>query len=307
MNRKTYLITLIAIGVISVALIVTNAIWAYIDWIWVFVIAMLGYMFIRYRVSGPIQMFSTKFNMMVDYDLDVEGAEAMAETAFNNAPTKGVGTLYQMYLGMAKYYVGKYEEAIRIFHLIELKRLNPVYHVLVFAYTAYAAFELNDMDEFNQSLQRIKDIQPRITPKYRPFAASYVELLEAFANIDVSLDQYKEIIEKHFSRQDGYPSTELIYHYRMALYYEKINDTLEMDKHLAFVIANGKNHHTAQRAKDKFHNLVKIEDFVKKADEVNVMDAEVSEKDEPLAIETDESEPDNDAEPSANEDDGQDD
>lgn len=282
MNRKSYLITLIAIGVVSVALIVTNAIWLYMDWIWIFVIAMLGYMFMRYRVSGPIQLFSTKFNMMVDYDLDVEGAEAMAEKAFENAPTKGIGTLYQMYLGMAKYYVGKYEEAIKIFHLIELKRLNPVYHVLVFAYTAYAAFELNDLDEFQQSVQRIKDIEPRITPKYRPFAASYIELLEAFANIDVALDAYKEIIEKHFSRQDGYPSTELIYHYRLALYYEKLNDTLEMDKHLAFVIANGKNHHTALRAKDKFKHSVEVDDYIKKANQ-----ADQNEEEAPM-IEADE-------------------
>jgi tetratricopeptide (TPR) repeat protein len=288
MNRKTYLITLIAIGVISVGLIVTNAIWYYLDWIWIFVIAMLGYMFIRYRVSGPIQLFSTKFNMMVDYDLDVEGAEAMAEKAFANAPTKGVGTLYQMYLGMAKYYNGKYEEAIRIFHMIELKRLNPVYHVLVFAYTAYAAFELNDMDEFNLSLGRIKDIQPRITARYRPFAASYVELLESFANIDVALDAYKEVIEKHFNRQDGYPSTQLIYHYRMAIYFERINDTLEMDKHLAYVIANGKNHHTALRAKEKFQNSVDVADYIQK-DEINVdnePDVFDQNQEEPLSIDT---------------------
>jgi hypothetical protein len=48
----------------------------------------------------------------------------------------------------------------------------------------------------------------------------------------------------------------------MAYYYRAINDEVEMDKCLAKVIANGKNHHTAIRAKELFKNNVKVEDYV---------------------------------------------
>jgi len=120
MNRKQFLVTMITIIVASVALIVTNAIFAYIQWIWVFVLSMLGYMYLRYKLSTPLQTFSNKFNMLVDYDLDVETAEQMAKDGMNNSPTKTIQQLYAMYYGMAQYYNGKYEDAIKTFHLLEL-------------------------------------------------------------------------------------------------------------------------------------------------------------------------------------------
>lgn len=291
MNRKMYLISMITIIVVSVGLIVTNAIYTYMDWIWVFVVAAVGYMYMRYRLSGPLQLFSTKFNMLVDYDLDLEGATEMASTGLKNAPTKNIASLYQMYLGMAHYYSGNYEEAIKTFHLIELKRMNPVYHVLIFAFSAYSAFELENQEEFTFSIERIRNIQPRISQRYQGFARSYLEILEALQNIDTNLDQYKEVIEKHFGNPDGYISTRLIYHYRLALYYQKANDPLEMDKNLAFVIANGKEHHTALQAKRMFKGSVSIDDYLLKdepvVEEQPVLEAEISEPETPEDSESD--------------------
>ena len=263
MKRKEYIITLVVVLVLGVALAVTNAIWNYIEnWLYLIIIYMVAYMYIRYRLSSPLQMFSTKFNMLVDYDLEIEAAEEFAQNAYDNAPTKNIRALYAMYLGMAKYYNGKYEEAIKHMHMIELKRLNPVYHILVFAFSAYAAYEIEDHEEFTFNLERIKNSEPRMTQRYKPFVNSYIHLLTAMQNVDTDLDGYKEAIEAHFGKHDGYISTKLIYSYRMALYYNKIGDTFEEDKCLAFVIANGKKHHMAERAREKFHNQVNIEDYV---------------------------------------------
>lgn len=268
MNRKTYQITLIGMIIVAIGLITANAIYLKIngkvllDWIWIFVIIMVGYVYIRYRLNGPLQMFSTKFNMLVDYDLDVEAAEALAEQAAGDAPTANIKALYSLYLGMAKYYNAKYEEAIKIMHMLDLRKLNQVYHILVFAFSAYSAYEIGDTEEFTLNIDRIKGVVPRLNPRYRPFGNSYVELLEAMANADVALDQYKDMIEKHFSHPDGYISTKLVFHYRMADYYERLGDTLEMDKNLAFVIANGKNHHTAVQARRKFKNSVNVDDYI---------------------------------------------
>mgnify|MGYP001008462436 CR=1 FL=1 len=263
MNRKEYLITLITVIVLSVALAVTNAIWNYIEnWLYLIIIYMVAYMYLRYRLSSPLQMFSTKFNMLVDYDLEIEEAEQFAQKAFDNAPTRNIKSLYAMYLGMAKYYNGKYEEAIKEMHLIDLKRLNPVYHILVFAFSAYAAFELGDDEEFSTNLERIKSAEPRLTARYKAFVASYIHLLSAMQNVDTDLEGYKAAIETHFGKHDGYISTKLIYNYRMALYHEKAGDTLEADKCLAFVIANGKNHHMVQRSRERFRDLVNVEDYV---------------------------------------------
>ncbi len=287
MNRKQFLVTMISIIVVSVTLIVTNAIYAYIQWIWVFVISMLGYMYLRYKLATPLQTFSNKFNMLVDYDLDVETAEELAKEGMDNAPTKTIEQLYAMYYGMAQYYNGKYEDAIKTFHLLELKRMNVVYHILVFAFSAYAAFEIGDEDEFNLSLERIMNVQARITGRYKGFVASYIEILESMKNIDVALDTYRDMVEKHFGNPDGYISTKLTYHYRMAIYYKKINDVLEMDKNLAFVIANGLNHHTALRAREMFKNSVNVEDYVLKEETPleneplqDVLDAEIKEIEE---------------------------
>jgi hypothetical protein len=75
-----------------------------------------------------------------------------------------------------------------------------------------------------------------------------------------------------------------------------------MDKHLAYVIANGKNHHTALRAKEKFHNSVDVADYVQK-DEINVdnePDVFDQNQEEPLSIDTRD---DNQSESDSNDDD----
>ena len=86
--------------------------------------------------------------MLVDYD---RSARRKRSKAYDNAPTRNIKALYSMYLRMAKYYNGKYDEAIKHMHMVELKRLNPIYHILVFAFSAYAAYELGDTEEFLQS------------------------------------------------------------------------------------------------------------------------------------------------------------
>lgn len=254
--------TMIAFGVISVGLIVTNSIWNYVDWLWIIIIVTVAYFYVRYRITAPLQMFSTKFNMMVDYDLDVEGALEMTKEYFENAPTQNVKSLFQIYLGMAYYYTADYREAMNTFNQVDLRKVNPVYHVLVFAFSAYAANEEGDEESFNIALERLEDVKNRINKRYVNFALNYIEILNAMKNIDINPDAYLDVIEKNFSREDGYLSTRLIYNYRKALYYKAIGNTEEMDKCLATVIANGKNHHTAIRAKALFQNTCNVEDFV---------------------------------------------
>ena len=269
-NRKKYIITVIILIVIMTAVVVVNSILPadkQIDWLWIILIGSAGYLYLKYRVSGPLQMFATKFTMLVDYDINVAEAERMAYEGMVNAPTKSVGELYRVYYGMSLYYSGKYDEAIKTFNTCDLKRLNILYHVLIFAFTCYCAFELDDMETFNNTLDRIVNTKTKVPAKYINFVSSYVEILEALKNIDNSLDNYKDVIERHFSRNDGYITTRLIYNYRLALYYEKLGDDLERDKCLAFVIANGKEHHTALGAIRKFKGLVKVEDFIIKEDE----------------------------------------
>jgi len=261
-NRKKYLITLITFLVVITTAVVLNFIYNAVEWIWIFLAGSFVYLYLKYKVSGPLQLFATKFNMLVDYDLDIEAAEKMAYEGMTNAPTKNIGELYHVYYGMSLYYGGKYEEAIKSFNTIELKRLNALYHVLIFAFTCYCTFELGDLDAFNLTLERIKNVKSKVAPKYASFVGSYEEILEAMKNIDVALDNYKEIIDRHFQKNDGYITTQLVYQYRLALYYEKLGDDLERDKCLAFVIANGKGHHTAKSAKMKFKGLVNVDDFI---------------------------------------------
>lgn len=94
------------------------------------------------------------------------------------------------------------------------------------------------------------------------FVGSYLQVLEALKGLEDNPEHFKEVIESQFSRNDGYVSTKLIYNYRMAQYYKTINDEVEMDKCLAKVIANGKEHHTAIQARKMFKNSVNIEDYV---------------------------------------------
>lgn len=262
MNRKQYLTAMIAIIVIDLALIITNYFFGYMDFIWVFVIILAGYLFLRYKVSGSLQTFSTKFNMLVEYDLEVQQAKELVEENLKKAPTKNMQAFYMVYLGMAKYYCGEYDEAIKTFNQIELKKLNPAYHILIFAFSAYASFELEDFENFNMYLERIKNLSANINRRYLGFVNSYIQVLEAIQGLENDPEHYREVIEGQFSKFDGYISTKLIYNFRMAYYYRAINDEVEMDKCLAKVIANGKNHHTAIRAKELFKNNVKVEDYV---------------------------------------------
>ncbi len=297
-NRKKYIITLVTVLVIMTAVVVVNTILPedkQIDWLWIILIGSAGYLYLKYRVSGPLQMFASKFTMLVDYDINVAEAERMAYEGMVNAPTKNVGELYRVYYGMSQYYSGKYEEAIKTFNSTELKRLNVLYHILIFAFTCYSAFELDDMELFNTTLERLKNTKTRVPGKYLNFVSSYEEILEAMKNIDTSLDNYKDVIERHFSRNDGYITTKLIYNYRLALYYEKLGDDLECDKCLAFVIANGKEHHTALGAIRKFKGLVKVEDYIIEEEPIeDVRPEEVVEKIESVESEEPSAETDED-------------
>jgi tetratricopeptide (TPR) repeat protein len=232
------------------------------DSLYVLIAATAGYLYVKYRISSPLQLFSTKFNLLVDYDLDVEGALAMCKEHLEHAPTKGVEELYRWYYGMAHYYSGHYQEAIQTLNQVELKRMNAIYQVMIFVFIAYAAYEIEDMETFRLQMERIEGSKARVPAKYQSFIDNYTEILHALSNRDQALDSYKATIEKHFSREDGYISTKLIFHYRMAAYFEALGDTVEKDKCLAFVIANGKNHHTALQAKKRFTDSVRIEDFV---------------------------------------------
>jgi len=200
--------------------------------------------------------------MLVDYDLDVAEAKRLCLERVNEAPTKNIKAFYMVYLGMATYYNGEYEEAIRTFNQIELKKLNNVYHILILSFIAYAAYEMEDLDTFNLSIERIKNLQGTVNRKYLGFVGSYLQVLEAMQNLEENPEHYKEVIESQFSRNDGYISTKLIYNYRMAHYYKTIKDEVEMDKCLAKVIANGKEHHTVIQAKKMFKNNVNVEDYV---------------------------------------------
>ncbi len=263
MNRKQYLTTLAVVAVIIVAVVVINLIQPFIqNWLWIFIGATLVYMFIRYRISAPVQLFSTKFNMLVDYDLDLETANKLAEEGVENAPTSGIKAIYMVYSGMAKYYKGDYRNAINTLNQIELRKLNPAYHVLVFAFVAYSAYEEGDIEAYDNAVQRIKDARQRVSRRYAGFAMGYLEILEAIRNLDEDPEHYREVVERHFSREDGYITTKLIYNYRMAYYYKAVNNLEEMDKCLAKVIANGKKHHTVLQAEKLFQNTCNIEDFV---------------------------------------------
>ena len=262
MNRKQYLIAVIAIIAIDLALIITRIFIPYLDWTWILVIVAALYLYLKYKTTGPLQTFSTKFNMLVDYDLDVLEAKRLCQERVDQAPTKNIKAFYMVYLGMATYYNGDYEEAIKVFNQVDLKKLNNIYHILILSFIAYSAYEMEDLDTFNLSIERIKNLQATVSKKYMNFVGSYLQVLEALKGLEDNPEHFKEVIESQFSRNDGYVSTKLIYNYRMAQYYKTINDEVEMDKCLAKVIANGKEHHTAIQARKMFKNNVNIEDYV---------------------------------------------
>lgn len=284
MNKQQYRITIGVFGFISVGLIVSNYIMNYLDWLIVFIIISAFYIYIRYKITGPLQMFSTKFNMLVDYDLDVEEALKMVQERYDNAPTESVKALYQLYLGMALYYNANYREAMNTFNQISLAKVNQLYHVLIYAFTAYAAYEEGDIETFDLSLSRLSEMKAHVKKKYLNFVMNYEEILKAIKNIEFDPEHYKEVMEGSFSREDGFISTKLIYNYRMAYYYKALHEVEEMDRCLAKVIANGKNHHTAIQARKMFQNTCNVEDFVFPAPGEEPQDVEIVE--EPLQIDT---------------------
>jgi len=261
-NRTKYLVTIIVLAAVSVGVSVTNAIFAYVDWIWIVLIILTGWTILRTRVLAPLQVFGTKFTMLVDYDLEIAEACRLAKEGADNAPTEKVKAIYQMYYGMGLYYAGDYETAIRTFNLIDLRRLEAVYHVLIVAFICYSAFEEGNLEAFRDALERLRGIRSAIGPKYQNFAANYIEILEAIAGLENDPEHYREIMDKHFSRDDGYISTRLIHHYRLALYDRQVGNLADMDRNLAFVIANGKSHHTVKQAEKLFTGSVNVSDFV---------------------------------------------
>lgn len=264
MNKKQYRIALIIFGILSAALVAAKLILEdqFIDWLWIFLIVTFVYMYIRYKVTNPLRAFATKFNMLVDYDLDVEGALKLTKDLHDNAPTESVQQLVQIYLGMAYYYNAKYDEAVKTLNSINLRKVNQIYHILIFAFTAYAAYEIDDFETVDMTIERMENARTRINKRYLSFANGYIEILKAMRNIEIKSEEYREIIERNFSREDGYISTKLVYNYRMAKYFEAVNNDAEKEVCLAIVIANGKNHHTAIQAKKMFKGTVNVEDYV---------------------------------------------
>lgn len=265
MNKKQYRITLIVFGVVSVGLVLAKIFVQQLenfDWLWIFLIVTFAYMYIRYKVTNPLRSFATKFNMLVDYDLDVEGALKLTKELYDNAPTESVKQLVQIYLGMAYYYNAEYDNAVKTLNTINLRKVNQVYHILIFAFTAYAAFEVEDFETVDMTIERMENARTRINKRYLSFANGYIEILKAMRNVQVNPEDYRDIIERNFSREDGYISTKLVYNYRMALYFDAVNNEAEKEVCLAKVIANGKNHHTAVQAKKLFKGTVNVEDYV---------------------------------------------
>ncbi len=306
MNKKNYKIYLIVIGLLLAGFVAIQLIYDKPGWIWVFLASGAAYLFIKIKINAPIQSFANKFNMLVDYDLKISEAIDMAKEHAEEAPTKNLEALYQVYLGMGQYYKGNYTEAIKTFNLIDLNRLNVVYHILIFAHICYASFELGDWDTLDSTIERMHNLEPRVSKRYKGILFGYLEVLESTRDMEEDPETYKEIIEKHFQNNDGYIATKLNYHYRMALYYKVKNFTQEMDEHLAFVIANGGEHHSKKQALKLFQDSVDPDDYIydPESDENDdgLLPGE-KEDEEPLTLEADvtseeiiEEEPDEDEE-----------
>lgn len=279
MNKKQYITFMAVYLTLSVALIVLNAIYHFNEsWIIILIVISVGYFYIRYKITGPLQMFATRFNMMVDYDIDVEGALKMVEENSENAPTQAIKSMFMIYLGMAYYYNARYRESINTFNQINLSKVNHLYHVLIFAFTAYSAYEEGDDEAFDIALDRLNQVKNRINRRYFSFATGYIEILTAMKNLKENPEGYREVVERNFSRDDGYISTKLVYNYRMAFYYRTVGDTEEMDKCFARCIANGKGHHTAIQSKKYFQGTCNVDDFVFPEPGTEVEEAEIVEE-----------------------------
>ncbi len=285
MNRKQYwtIFTLIVVAAIG-AMVLDQYVIEGDYMLIIFIVMAVALMMLRSRITAPLQQFSNRFNMLVDYDLEVEQALELALEQTKKCPNVQVEELVNIYVGMAYYYNSRYDEAIKTFNQIRLNKVNTVYHVLVFAFTAYSAYELNDKELFEQTLERMEGVKTKINKRYFAFAASYLEILRAIQNLEVNPEGYREIIERNFSREDGYVSTKLVYNYRMALYYNIIGNEEESEICLAKVIANGKNHHTAIRARELFKGTVKVEDYVFPDPSTVAQEGDVELSDEPLQI-----------------------
>ncbi|HKL47994.1 MAG TPA: hypothetical protein VJ878_04925, partial [Candidatus Izemoplasmatales bacterium] len=157
MKKKEFYTTIGVFAVLSTAFIITNLIFVYLDWLLAFAIVLVAYMYFRYRLTSPMQKFANKFNMLMDYDLDIEGAIQMAQEYVDEAATRSMKGIFQLHLGMAYYNNGEYDKAIQTFNGIELQKLNTVYHVLIFAHQAYAYYELGSEEGFDLALERIKN------------------------------------------------------------------------------------------------------------------------------------------------------
>lgn len=263
MNRRQYWTIFSLIVVASVGAMLLDQYVIEGDYMLIiFIVMAVALMMLRSRITAPLQQFSNRFNMLVDYDLEVEQALELALEQTKKCPSVQVEELVNIYVGMAYYYNSRYDEAIKTFNQIKLNKVNTVYHVLVFAFTAYAAYEVGDKELFEQTLERMETVKTKINKRYFAFAASYLEILRAIQNLETNPEGYKEVIERNFSREDGYISTRLVYNYRMALYYKTVNNEEEAEICLAKVIANGKNHHTAVRAREMFKGTVKVGDYV---------------------------------------------
>lgn len=284
MKKKEYLIIMITMGVLSLVAITINAfVYQFADWLLIMLGIFVAFLFVRFRSQSSMQYFSSKYNMLLDYDIEVEEALALARSYEKEAPTIVLKTMYQMYIGMALYYCGQYEEAIKEFNQINLQKIHNVYHTLIFSFTAYCAYELEDQETLDLSIKRLENLAEQVPGKYQGFVSNYVELLTSMRNAVSDPDKYKEMIDKHFSQDDGYLAKKLNYNYRLAKYYQIIGNEDEMDRCLAFCIANGKNHHTAIQAKKMFKGSVNVEDFIFSYDQVK--QEEVVEDVKPLEVE----------------------
>lgn len=263
MKKRNFYLTLITYGVLSAGLIASKYIFEYdLDWIFIFLIIFVGYLYLRYRLSTPLQRFSTRFNMLVDYDLDMESAIQLCLDSMEEAPTSRIRALYQVHLGMAYYNNGEYEQALQTFNAVLMTKLHPIYHVLIFAHQAYIYIELGQMDNYEAALERIRNVKSSIGRKYIGYANSYDRLLTVVGHLEENPEEYKQVVEANLSNHSGYVSQRLIYHYRLAKYYEFVGNDAEMDIQLAKVLANGKGHFTAKEAQKMFKNSVNVDDYV---------------------------------------------
>lgn len=281
MKKRDFYLTIVVFAVVSFGLIMSKYIVQYdLDWIFIFLIIFTGYLYLRYRLSTPLQRFSTRFNMLVDYDLDMESAIELCLEHMKEAPTARIRALYQVHLGMAYYNNGEYDQALQTFKDVEMSKLHAIYHVLIFAHQAYIYIELGQKDDYEAALERIRNVKSVIGRKYIGYANSYDRLLTVVGHLDEDPEEYKQVVEANLSNHSGYISQRLIYHYRLAKYYEAVGNETEMDIHLAKVLANGKGHFTAKEAQKMFKNSVNIDDYIFSDDDYLVEEPVVVEEEE---------------------------